>query len=127
MLLAQDHAVSLQKTRAALDRFDFHAFDIKLDQVFAVGRNLAVVDQIIECNNRHFLAATSGPCDAQGFVLGAGEPRGTARSADRAFHRLETTAVDLGIVLQLGKILRRRSIAMTRCAPNGALETSTDQ
>ena len=65
--------------------------------------------QIIERDDRHFLAAVAGAAgDAERLVLGAGQPRGAPRRADRALHRLETVAVDFGVVLQLGEILRRR-------------------
>ena len=104
-----DHAVALQQPRAALDGFDLDAFDVELDQVFSVRRNLAVVDQIVERDDRHVLAAAAGVAgDAERLVLGAGQPRGPARRADRAFHQLKAVAVDLGVVRELGEILRRR-------------------
>ena len=65
--------------------------------------------QVVERDHRHFLAAAVGAAgDAERLVLGAGQPRGAARRADRALHHLEAVAVDLGVVGELGEILRRR-------------------
>src|SRR6185437_16319687 len=76
-------------------------------QVFAGGRNLAVVDEVVERNNRHFLAAGLVAGDAEGLVLGARQTRGPAARADRALHGLEAIAVDARIVGELRKILPR--------------------
>src|SRR6478752_2576553 len=57
VLLAHDDAVGLKQPCAALDRLDLDALDVELDQVLAVGRHLAVVDEIVERENRHVLTA----------------------------------------------------------------------
>src|ERR1035437_3686093 len=109
VFLAQQDAVALQQPRAALDGLDLDAFDVKLDQVFSVRRNPAVIEQVIERDDRYVLAAAApAACDAERLMLGAGQPRGAARRTDRALHDLKAVAVDFGVVRQLGKILRRR-------------------
>src|SRR5665213_1453364 len=55
VLFAQYHAVALQQPRAAFDGVDFDTLDIELDQVPAAGGYLAVVEQIVERDDRHFL------------------------------------------------------------------------
>src|SRR5262249_60067665 len=106
MLLAHDYAVALQQPRAALDSLDLDAFDVELDQIFAAGFDLAVIDEVVEPDDRHFLAACRRSAgDAEGFVLGAGQPRSATGCADRTFHRLEAIAVDLSVVGELRIVL----------------------
>src|SRR4051794_17492443 len=94
VLFAQDNAVRLQQARAAPDGLYLDAFDVELDQVFPAGRDLAVIDQIVECDDRHVLAAAVGTADdAEGLVLGARQPRRTAHRADRALHDLGAIAI----------------------------------
>src|SRR3954468_11559599 len=72
VLLAHDDAVGLEQPGAALDRLDLDALDVELDQVLAAGGDLAVVDQIVERDDRHVLAARRRIAgDAEGLVLGA--------------------------------------------------------
>src|SRR5258706_1638561 len=107
VFLAQQDAVALQQPRATLDGFDLDTFDIELDQVFSTSRNLAVVEQIVERNHRHVLAAISRiASDAERLMLGTRQPRGAPRRANRAFHDLKATAVDLSVIRKLGEILR---------------------
>src|SRR5260370_21529094 len=109
VFLAQQDAVALQQPRAALDGLDLDTFDVELDQVFSIRRYLAVVQQIIERNDRHVLAAAARVAgDAERLMLGAGKPRGAPVRTDRALHDLKAVAVDFGVVLNLGKTLRRR-------------------
>src|SRR6516165_3222554 len=107
VLFAKDHAIGLEQPRTALDRLDFDALDVELDQIFAACGYLAVVYQTVERDNGHLLAAAVGAAgDAEGFMLAAGEIRLAARRADRAFHQFEATAVGPGVVGKLWKILR---------------------
>jgi hypothetical protein len=71
VLLAQEHAVALHQTRAALHGLDLDAFDVELDQIFSAGRDLAVVEQIIERDDGHLFAISLVAGDAEGLVLGA--------------------------------------------------------
>ena len=110
MFLAQDDAVALQQPRAALDGLDLDALDVELDQEFAAGRNLAVVEQIVERDDRHFLAAVVGAAgDAERLVLGAGQPRGAPGAAPIA-HFIASKRLPLisALFFELGEILRRR-------------------
>src|ERR1700761_9526722 len=79
VLLAQDHAVALQQPRAALDGLDLDPLDIELDQIFAAGRHLAVIEEVVEREHRHLFGIVGlFAGDAERFVLGAGQPRGAA-------------------------------------------------
>ena len=64
-------SVAPEQLRSALDRVDLDAFDVELDQIFACCRNLAVVDEIVERDDRHFLAVRLVAGDAEGLMLGA--------------------------------------------------------
>ena len=75
VLFAQDDAVALQQPRAALHGFDLDALDVELDQEFSSRRDLAVVEQIVERDDRHFLAVRLATGDAERLVLGARQPR----------------------------------------------------
>ena len=55
------------------------------------------------------------------------DSRAVPRAPDRALHRLEAVAIDLGVVLELGEILRRRLDRDRLVRAGGRLETSTDQ
>src|ERR1700694_3218874 len=93
VFLAQQHAVALQQPLAALDGFDFDTLDVELDQVFSARRDLAVVDEVVERDHRNVLAAAiRAPSDAERLVLGAGQPRGSARRAARTLHYLKAVA-----------------------------------
>src|SRR5882757_4927606 len=73
VLLAQQDTVALQQPRAALDGFDLDAFDVELDQVFSIRRDLAVVEQIVERDDRHVFAVGRVACNAERLMLGAGK------------------------------------------------------
>src|SRR5665647_876897 len=97
VFLAQQHAVALQQPGAALDGLDFDAFDVELDQVFSFDGNLAVVEQIVERDDRHILAAAiRSRGDAERFMLGAGQPRGAARLSGTKHEALSIAAAANG-------------------------------
>src|ERR1700741_2407833 len=104
MLLADHHRVCREQALAALHRFDLDAFDVELDQIAALRRNDAFVDQAVERHHAYFLAAriwSTG--NTERLMLGAGQARGPAYLADRGVDGVKTIAVDLGIVRQARK------------------------
>ena len=90
--------------------------------------NLAVLDEIVERDHRHHLAAVVGVAgDRACLMLGAGQLRDPALGADRALHDLKRLPLIFALAASLAKVCDDGSIAIAWCAPKGVLDTSTDQ